>query len=64
MCCVVLGWVHLNEILALSPVFFAANPVLQLLYVLFWGVAVLMTMVYVYKHGEEFVNHPQLLKAD
>lgn len=34
------------------------------MYVLFWGVAVMITVAYVYKHGEEFVNQPRLLKVD
>jgi hypothetical protein len=47
--------------LPLSP---AANPLLQLVYIMFWGAAVLVTIAYVYRHGEEFVNHPQLKKSD
>lgn len=41
-----------------------ANPLLQLVYVLFWGAAVIVTLIYVYKHGEEFVNQPKLSKCD
>ena len=37
---------------------------LQLVYILFWGAAVMLTLAYVYRHGEEFVNQPRLVKAD
>ncbi len=43
---------------------FLANMVLQLVYILFWGVAVMVTLAYVYKHGEEFVNQPKLVKTE
>ena len=38
--------------------------VLQLVYIVFWGLAVMVTLAYVYRHGEEFVNQPRLVKAD
>ena len=51
---------HLSLFLCPHP----ANPALQLVYIVFWGSAVMLTAAYLYNHGEEFVNQPKLVKSD
>ena len=57
-----LSLISLLSSLSLSPS--AANPAFQLLYILFWSFAVILTVAYLYNHGEEFVNQPKLIKSD
>ena len=40
---------------------FTADPLLQLVYVLFWGAAVISTLAYLYHHGQEFIDSPKLV---
>ncbi len=40
---------------------FLGDPKWQLIYVLFWGVIVCTVLLYVYKNGPHFVNHPRLV---
>ena len=53
-----------DKLTACNAPYSAANMALQLVYILFWGFAVMVTLAYVYKHGEEFVNQPRLVKSD
>ena len=39
---------------------YAADPVLQIMYVTFWGASVIGTLVYICIHGKEFVDIPHL----
>jgi len=42
--------------------FHIADPLLQLVYILFWGAAVMSTVAYIYHHGQEFINSPKLVQ--
>ena len=42
----------------------SADPMLQLVYIFFWGATVLGTLGYVYSHGKEFTDVPKLVQKD
>ena len=42
---------------------FAENPTEQFMYILFWGTASVLTLIFIYYYGREFVDNPKLALA-
>ena len=41
-----------------------ADPYWQLLYIVFWGLFIVVVMFYVYRNGPEFIDTPKLVHTD
>ena len=44
-------------------VLYIADPLYQMLYIIFWGLLIILCFVYVYKNGTLFVDSPKLVQT-
>ena len=43
---------------------FLADPVSQIIYIIFWGLIIIACIIYVYRNGPDFVDSPKLVQVE